>query len=169
MYSWKYLCKLMRAFCGSRAIERLRVTPNPRLCKISVAELQFSTSPRPLSSEYSKHDQVLLGLADHHGEWEDYVSWSCNICLWRFWSLMQLIFSVFKTLTDQRVTVELKNDLSITGVLKSVDQYVVKSHQPLCNMYKFPNTVCFTSQIPKYSLGLDQGSRWRETSTYGGY
>ena len=37
---------------------------------------------------------------------------------------MQLIFSVFKTLTDQRVTVELKNDLSITGTLKSVDQYV---------------------------------------------
>jgi hypothetical protein len=36
----------------------------------------------------------------------------------------QLIFSVFKTLTDQQVTVELKNDLSITGVLKSVDQSV---------------------------------------------
>jgi hypothetical protein len=36
--------------------------------------------------------------------------------------LCQLIFSVFKTLTDQRVTVELKNDLSITGTLKSVDQ-----------------------------------------------
>lgn len=35
---------------------------------------------------------------------------------------LQLIFSVFKTLTDQQVTVELKNDLSITGVLKSVDQ-----------------------------------------------
>ena len=35
---------------------------------------------------------------------------------------VQLIFSVFKTLTDQRVTVELKNDLSITGTLKSVDQ-----------------------------------------------
>jgi U6 snRNA-associated Sm-like protein LSm2 len=31
---------------------------------------------------------------------------------------------MFKTLTDQTVTVELKNDLSITGVLKSVDQYV---------------------------------------------
>ena len=31
---------------------------------------------------------------------------------------------MFKTLTDQRVTVELKNDLSITGVLKSVDQCV---------------------------------------------
>lgn len=37
----------------------------------------------------------------------------------------QLIFSVFKTLTDQTVTVELKNDLSITGVLKSVDQWVL--------------------------------------------
>jgi hypothetical protein len=35
---------------------------------------------------------------------------------------LQLIFSVFKTLTDQTVTVELKNDLLITGVLKSVDQ-----------------------------------------------
>ena len=34
----------------------------------------------------------------------------------------QLIFSVFKTLTDQTVIVELKNDLLITGVLKSVDQ-----------------------------------------------
>lgn len=31
---------------------------------------------------------------------------------------------MFKTLTDQRVTVELKNDLSITGTLKSVDQCV---------------------------------------------
>ena len=30
----------------------------------------------------------------------------------------------FKTLTDQVITVELKNDLSITGTLKSVDQYV---------------------------------------------
>jgi len=35
-----------------------------------------------------------------------------------------LIFSVFKTLTDQTVTVELKNDLCITGVLKSVDQFL---------------------------------------------
>ena len=33
------------------------------------------------------------------------------------------MFSVFKTLTDQTVIVELKNDLCITGVLKSVDQY----------------------------------------------
>lgn len=37
---------------------------------------------------------------------------------------VQLIFSVFKTLTDQEVTVELKNDLSIVGTLKSVDQFL---------------------------------------------
>ncbi|KAL7411245.1 U6 snRNA-associated Sm-like protein LSm2 [Mrakia frigida] len=35
-----------------------------------------------------------------------------------------LLFSVFKTLTDQEVTVELKNDLCITGTLKSVDQFL---------------------------------------------
>lgn len=36
----------------------------------------------------------------------------------------QLFYSFFKTLVDQRVTVELKNDLAITGVLKSVDQFL---------------------------------------------
>ncbi|CAO0796359.1 hypothetical protein V8B55DRAFT_1373974 [Mucor lusitanicus] len=35
-----------------------------------------------------------------------------------------LFYSFFKTLVDQRVTVELKNDLAITGVLKSVDQFL---------------------------------------------
>ncbi|PWN37901.1 U6 snRNA-associated Sm-like protein LSm2 [Meira miltonrushii] len=35
-----------------------------------------------------------------------------------------LIFSAFKTLTNQTVTVELKNDVSVTGTLKSVDQYL---------------------------------------------
>ncbi|CDW99011.1 hypothetical protein [Sporisorium scitamineum] len=33
-----------------------------------------------------------------------------------------LIFSAFKTLTGQQVTIELKNDLAIQGTLKSVDQ-----------------------------------------------
>lgn len=46
--------------------------------------------------------------------------WSVCVCV-------QLIFSVFKTLTDQEVTVELKNDLSIIGTLKSVDQYALIS------------------------------------------
>ena len=46
--------------------------------------------------------------------------------------LLKLIFSVFKTLTDQRVTVELKNDLSISGVLKSVDQCVDRPIPDVC-------------------------------------
>ena len=33
-------------------------------------------------------------------------------------------FSFFKTLVDHEVTVELKNDISIKGVLKSVDQFL---------------------------------------------
>ena len=33
-------------------------------------------------------------------------------------------FSFFKTLIDQEVTVELKNDIQIKGTLKSVDQYL---------------------------------------------
>ena len=32
--------------------------------------------------------------------------------------------SFFKTLVDHEVTVELKNDISIRGVLKSVDQFL---------------------------------------------
>lgn len=36
----------------------------------------------------------------------------------------QLIFSVLKTLQDQELTVELKNDMAIRGQLKSVDQCV---------------------------------------------
>ncbi|TNY22902.1 hypothetical protein DMC30DRAFT_348156, partial [Rhodotorula diobovata] len=35
-----------------------------------------------------------------------------------------LIFSVLKTLQDQELTVELKNDLQIRGQLKSVDQFL---------------------------------------------
>ncbi|CAH2450911.1 Lsm (Like Sm) protein involved in RNA processing [Komagataella phaffii CBS 7435] len=35
-----------------------------------------------------------------------------------------LFFSLFKTLTDQQITVEFKNNVEITGTLKSVDQYL---------------------------------------------
>ncbi|KAK0376013.1 U6 snRNA-associated Sm-like protein LSm2 [Colletotrichum paranaense] len=35
-----------------------------------------------------------------------------------------LFFSFFKTLIDHEVTVELKNDIQIRGILKSVDQYL---------------------------------------------
>ncbi|CAG8442299.1 2038_t:CDS:2 [Ambispora gerdemannii] len=35
-----------------------------------------------------------------------------------------LFYSFFKTLIGQQVTVELKNDLAITGILVSVDQFL---------------------------------------------
>ena len=35
-----------------------------------------------------------------------------------------LFFSFFRTLTNTPITVELKNDISIRGTLKSVDQYL---------------------------------------------
>lgn len=35
-----------------------------------------------------------------------------------------LFFSFFKTLVNHEITVELKNDISIRGTLKSVDQYL---------------------------------------------
>ena len=38
--------------------------------------------------------------------------------------LLTTIPSFFKTLVDHEVTVELKNDISIRGVLKSVDQFL---------------------------------------------
>ncbi len=48
------------------------------------------------------------------------VGWLCVwVCLWQ-----QLFFSYFKELVGKVVTVELKNDLAITGILHSVDQYL---------------------------------------------
>lgn len=38
--------------------------------------------------------------------------------------IWQLFFSYFKELVGKQVTVELKNDLAITGKLHSVDQYL---------------------------------------------
>ena len=67
----------------------------------------------------------------------------------------QLIFSVFKTLTDQTVTVELKNDLSITGVLKSVDQCVLTASSGMPTRTSAQTTVL---QILKHSVGFDQGA-----------
>ncbi len=47
------------------------------------------------------------------------VGWCLWVCLWQ-----QLFFSYFKELVGKVVTVELKNDLAITGILHSVDQYL---------------------------------------------
>ncbi|KAG8711524.1 U6 snRNA-associated Sm-like protein LSm2 [Ceratobasidium sp. 395] len=51
------------------------------------------------------------------------MSWPCDHAI-KCKLRLDLVHNVFKTLTDQEVTVELKNDLSITGVLKSVDQFL---------------------------------------------
>lgn len=52
-----------------------------------------------------------------------------------------LFFSFFKTLVDQEVVVELKNDIEIKGVLKSVDQYLnLKLDNISCtNETKYPH------------------------------
>ncbi|BAO38751.1 U6 snRNA-associated Sm-like protein LSm2 [Kluyveromyces marxianus] len=45
-----------------------------------------------------------------------------------------LLFSFFKTLVDHEVTVELKNDITLTGTLKSVDQFLnLKLDNISCN------------------------------------
>ena len=45
--------------------------------------------------------------------------WICLVSV-----LLQLFFSYFKELVGKEVTVELKNDLAIRGILHSVDQYL---------------------------------------------
>lgn len=52
-----------------------------------------------------------------------------------------LFFSFFKTLVDQEVRVELKNDIEIKGTLKTVDQYLnLKLDNIVClNEDKYPH------------------------------
>jgi len=49
----------------------------------------------------------------------------CFVISWRLvaWAV-QLFFSYFKELVGKEVIVELKNDLAISGILHSVDQYL---------------------------------------------
>ena len=56
---------------------------------------------------------------------------------------MQLFFSYFKELVGKEVTVELKNDLAITGVLHSVDQYlnIKLENTKVVNEAKYPHMV----------------------------
>lgn len=52
-----------------------------------------------------------------------------------------LFFSFFKTLVDQEVTVQLKNDIELKGTLKSVDQFLnLKLDNISCsNESKYPH------------------------------
>ncbi|ESW98734.1 hypothetical protein HPODL_05263 [Ogataea parapolymorpha DL-1] len=53
-----------------------------------------------------------------------------------------LFFSFFKTLVDQEITVELKNDVEIKGTLKSIDQYLnLKLDNISANTTKYPHLI----------------------------
>lgn len=79
-----------------------------------------------------------------------------------------LFFSIFKTLVGKEVTVELKNDLEITGTLQSVDQYlnIKLGNTKVVNEDKYPHMIsvrnCFIRgsvvryvQLPPTSVDLE--------------
>ncbi|KAK6913863.1 LSM domain, eukaryotic/archaea-type [Dillenia turbinata] len=55
--------------------------------------------------------------------------------------VLQLFFSYFKDLVGKEVTVELKNDLAIRGILHSVDQYlnIKLEHTRVVDQDKYPH------------------------------
>lgn len=61
--------------------------------------------------------------------------------------------SFFKTLIDHEVTVELKNDIQIRGVLKSVDQYlnIKLDNIQVLEEIKYPHMVSL------YFRGVEEG------------
>lgn len=81
-----------------------------------------------------------------------------------FLLVYKLIFSVFKTLTDQTVIVELKNDLCITGILKSVDQ-CVRSPQLLASYWlprltRDSDILIFVSMPSKFRMQTSTHTWW---------
>ena len=64
-------------------------------------------------------------------------------------SNLVVFYSFFKTLVDQEVTVELKNDLSIKGILKSVDQFLnIKLDDiTVLEETKYPHLVALSFQL----------------------
>ncbi|KAM0747526.1 U6 snRNA-associated Sm-like protein LSm2 [Meredithblackwellia eburnea MCA 4105] len=95
-----------------------------------------------------------------------------------------LIFSVFKTLTDQEVIVELKNDVSISGTLKSVDQFlnIKLDNIKVVNEEKHPHMIAVTNcfirgsvvryvQLPKGAVDtqlLEDATRRESSNQKGG-
>ena len=68
--------------------------------------------------------------------------------------LLIKISSFFKTLVDHEVTVELKNDISIKGILKSVDQFLnIKLDDiQVVEELKYPHLVS-SAALPSSSTG----------------
>lgn len=82
--------------------------PRPSLLRRILIENERQLNPKPFLRTFLHHT---------------FVPFSCSPC--RPYSLvLQLFFSYFKELVGKQVTVELKNELAITGYLHSVDQYL---------------------------------------------
>jgi small nuclear ribonucleoprotein (snRNP)-like protein len=62
---------------------------------------------------------------------------------------LQIFFSFFKTLVGKEIAVELKNDVSMTGTLVSVDQYLnIKiANAQVVNSDKHPQLVSIGTQL----------------------
>ena len=71
-----------------------------------------------------------------------------------------LFFSFFKTLVNHQVTVELKNDVSIRGTLKSVDQYlnIKLDHIEVLEETRYPHLVRGRSYSPCRGTGAETGT-----------
>ena len=77
---------------------------------------------------------------------------ACNLFFCFFFQLLndklciyiQLFYSFFKTMEGKTVTVELKNNLLLKGVLNSVDQYlnVKLDNVEVIEKDKYPQLVC---------------------------
>jgi small nuclear ribonucleoprotein (snRNP)-like protein len=65
-----------------------------------------------------------------------------------------LFFSFFKTLQGKEVAVELKNDVSITGILHSVDQYlnIKLTDIKVVNAEAYPQLMCITNCFVRGSV-----------------
>lgn len=63
---------------------------------------------------------------------------------------LQLFFSYFKELVGKEVIVELKNDLAISGILHSVDQYlnIKLENTRVVDDTKYPHMVSLFSSPP---------------------
>lgn len=79
-------------------------------------------------------------------------------------SVAMLFYSYFKTVVGKEVTVELKNDLAITGILHSVDQYlnVKLNNIKIANPEEYPHMTsvknCFVRGSVVRYIQLPAGS-----------
>lgn len=81
---------------------------------------------------------------------------------------MQLFFSYFKELVGKQVTVELKNELAITGYLHSVDQYlnIKLVNCRVVDEIKYPHMVRDTRLEPSGRFQMDSVAHLAHSATF---